>query len=115
MTAIEKIKDTSKSTINKIISALLSPFFDADELFSWKKGMTAVVTFVFAYACVGYLNTHNFDVLPSKYVYLIVLIFVAYFGKDIPQGFIDMGSKYLDLKIEVQKNKTKELVNGDSK
>ena len=115
MTFKEKFQNKSKSIIRQIIEAILSPFFDSDELFSWKKGMTAVVTFVFAYACIGFLNKHNFEPLPNAYIYLIVLIFVAYFGKDIPQGFIDMGSKYLDLRIEKQKQITSGGVDGDNK
>jgi hypothetical protein len=39
---------------------------------------------------------------------------VAYFGKDIPQGFIELGSKYIDLRIEKQKT-LKSEVNGDNK
>jgi len=114
MTPVEKFQRT-KSVINHIIDAIMSPFFDSNEVFSWRKGMTAVVTFVFAYACIGFLNKHNFEPLPGEYVYLIVLIFVAYFGKDIPQGFIEIGSKYLDLKIEKQKQITAGGVNGDNK
>jgi hypothetical protein len=70
----EKIEDNTKSIFTKIIEAILSPFFDENELFSWKKGMTAVVTFIFAYACIGYLHAQNFEVLPNKYIYIIVLI-----------------------------------------
>lgn len=109
MTA-EKFADISKSFIN----TLLSPFYDENQ-FSWRKGMTAVVTFVFAYACIGFLNKNNFVVLPQQYIWIIVLIFVAYFGKDIPQGFIDLGSKYLDFKIEKQKQITASVVNGETK
>ncbi len=87
---------STKDVINRIAKVILSPFFDADESFSWKKGMTAAVTFIFVYAAIGFLNHNNFKALPTSYQWIIAAVFAAYFGKDIPANLIEVIGKYFD-------------------
>jgi hypothetical protein len=87
---------STKDIINRIARVILSPFFDTDESFSWKKGMTAAVTFVFVYATVGFLQHNDFDALPASYQWIIAAVFAAYFGKDIPANLINVIGKYFD-------------------
>ncbi|MGB3988620.1 MAG: hypothetical protein WBK67_02940 [Minisyncoccales bacterium] len=89
---------STKDVVNRIFKVLLSPFFDADETFSWKKGMTGAVTFIFVYAAVGYLNKHNFDPLPASYQWIMAAVFAAYFGKDIPESLLNVIGKYFESK-----------------
>ncbi|MFA5724153.1 MAG: hypothetical protein WC979_07905 [Candidatus Pacearchaeota archaeon] len=92
------ITSGANDIVKNILKILLSPFFDKDDTFSWKKCMTAAVTFCFIYAVIGFLNKHNFDVLPTKYLYVIFGVFIAYFGKDIPDSFLQVIGKYFDSK-----------------
>lgn len=57
----------------------LNAFRDADKTFSWRKAGTALIFFVFAYACLGFLHTHGFDELPPAYMGIIGGVFALYF------------------------------------
>ena len=87
-----------RQRINGFIHGLFSPFFDGGE-WSWKKAMTGSITVVFCYACVGYLHKHDYAALPEEYMWVIAGVFIAYFGKDIPQGIVDVFTKYFESKI----------------
>ena len=62
-------------------------FKEPDGTFSWRKAGTALIFFVFAYACIGYLHTHNFDEFPVSYMGIIAGVFALYyFRKRINKG-----------------------------
>ena len=86
-----------RTALQSFIRGLFSPFFDQGE-FSWRKAMTGSITVIFCYACIGFLHKHNYDVLPTAYLWIIAGVFAAYFGKDIPQGLVEVVGKYFDSK-----------------
>lgn len=71
----------------KIISF---PFLDEDSIFSWKKALTAMLGGTFVYSCLTYLWCNNGGELPTSYMYVIALVFLAYFGKDLPSQITDL-------------------------
>ena len=89
----KNFREAIKQSIHTVIDALSSPFFDRDQ-FSWKKGITAATTFVFTYACIGFLNKNDFKVLPKPYLYVIAGIFAMYFLKDIPTNVLNVAASY---------------------
>lgn len=87
--------------VQDIVAHIFSPFFDGGD-FSWKKCMTGSITVVFCYACIGFLHKHNYDALPQEYMWIIAGVFAAYFMKDLPQGIVDVLTKYFENKIPTQ-------------
>jgi ABC-type uncharacterized transport system permease subunit len=62
------------------------PFAESNGVFSWRKAGTAIVFFVFGYACIGYGHKHNFNELPMSYISIIAGVFTFYFLKETVRG-----------------------------
>lgn len=59
-------------------------FFDETERFSWRKGLTCIAAFVFAFATIGYL--FGLPELPESYQAIIAGVFGFYFLKKVFSG-----------------------------
>jgi len=58
-------------------------FKDLNGVFSWRKGLTALVGFVFGFSCIGYL--FGLRPLPKSYLIIISGVFAFYFTKQLFQ------------------------------
>jgi uncharacterized membrane protein len=58
-------------------------FADADNTFSWRKAMTAIVSVTFAACCIGFAFFAWVRELPAAYTAIIAGVFIFYFGKDV--------------------------------
>jgi len=50
---------------------------------SWRKILTALAAFLFAFAVIGWLVKNTFNELPAPYQAIIAGVFAFYFAKDI--------------------------------
>lgn len=51
--------------------------------YSWRKVLTALAAFLFAFAVVGWLVKNTFAELPAAYQAIIAAVFAFYFAKDM--------------------------------
>lgn len=56
-------------------------FLEKDGTFSWRKGLTAIVSFIFAFACIAFL--FGCPELPQSYQIIIGGVFTFYFAKNV--------------------------------
>lgn len=61
-------------------------FKDKSE-YSWRKVLTALAAFLFAFSVVGWLIKNTFAELPTAYQAIIAGVFAFYFAKDILRTF----------------------------
>lgn len=55
-----------------------------DNNFSWRKGLTALVAFIFGFSTIGF--HFGLKELPKSYQAIITLVFTFYFTKEIYEG-----------------------------
>jgi hypothetical protein len=56
-------------------------FKELDGTFSWRKGLTALIGFIYVFAVIGYL--FGLPELPKSYQWIISGVFTFYFTKEL--------------------------------